>query len=223
MVPEAVIFDYDGVLVEMDRERAVSFFRGRAPLPVKGLHRRWEIWCAQHLGEHLPAQEMWSVFWRTLGAELGIEEQPLEEICAFDYLGLFRACDDTPGALREAKRLGLRIGVLSNSALPKLEAPSAPIALSQWADVIRVPGDGAAVKPDRQAYLDMARLLGTTPDRCLFFDNDPGFVEAARDVGMRAFLVSRGPGAPAGDPSVLKDLSELSRLAAGGASPASGA
>lgn len=210
---EAVIFDYEGVLVEMDRERAFSFFRDRSPLPVKAITRRWEAWCADQLGEHLPATEMWHAFWDALREEVTVPEAVLEEIRAFDYIGLLEVCPQAVDALREARRLGLRIGVLSNSVLPRLESPSAPIVLAELVDAIHVPGRGAPVKPDRAAYLEMARLLGTSPDRCLFFDNDPAFVQAARDVGMTAYLVKRGVEASAGGNAPTTDLSDLRSLA----------
>ena len=127
---EAAIFDYDGVLVELDRERTVALFQGRTPLPVRTLHRRWESWCSDHIGEGLLASVMWRAFWEQQARELGIPEPVLEEICAVDCLGLFRLCPDTLGALAEARRLGMKIGVLSNSALPKLESPLAPLALA---------------------------------------------------------------------------------------------
>lgn len=209
---DAAIFDYDGVLVVMDHERAASFLGPRSPLSLKALHRRWEIWCAEHMGEHPQAQEMWRAFWRALGAELTIESAVLEEICDFDYMSLFHVCPDALDALAAARRLGLRIGVLSNSALPKLSSPSAPIALAEVVDVVRVPGRGAAVKPDREAYLDIARKLGAPPERCLFFDDEPGFVEAAREVGMTGYLVSRGPGEPSGEAAVVRSLSGLRAL-----------
>lgn len=209
---EAAIFDFDGVLVQMDRQRAVSFFQGRAPLPVKALTQRWEAWCSSHVGEHPQAQEMWRIFWEALGAELDIPRGALQEICSFDYMGLFPACSETKDALREARQLGLKLGVLSNSALPKLESPSAPLDLGRLVDFIGVPGHGRPVKPEREAYLDIARSLGTVPERCLFFDNEVPFVQAARDVGMRGYLVYRGAGTPPDDPAVVRDLSGLRAL-----------
>jgi FMN phosphatase YigB (HAD superfamily) len=214
---EAVIFDYDGVLVELDRDKVVSLFQGRSPVSVKEAHRRWERWCTVHAGEGRPAVEMWRAFWRALAAEVGMSERALGEICEVDPLSLFRLCPDTMGALREARQLGLRIGVLSNSALPGLMSPSAPVALSEVVDVIRVPRPGIAVKPQREAYLEIAGSLGVPPGRCLYFDNEPGFVQAARDVGMRAYLVARGAGPAAGELAVVKDLSSLPTLAQAGA------
>jgi putative hydrolase of the HAD superfamily len=211
---EAAIFDYDGVLVELDREKAVSLFRGRAPLPVRTLHQRWEVWCSDHIGETRSSSAMWRAFWELQARELGIPEPALEEICAVDCLSLFRLCPDTPAALRDARQLGLRIGVLSNSALPALESPFAPLDLASLADVVRVPARGVPIKPDREAYLDIARSLGVSPEYCLFFDNEPSYVEAARQVGMRAYLVVRGQAAPPDAAAVVADLTGIRALAA---------
>jgi FMN phosphatase YigB (HAD superfamily) len=212
---DAAIFDYDGVLVELDRSRAAALFHGRSPLPVRALHQRWEAFCADHHEARLIASEMWCAFWAGLGPELRIPAAALAEICAYDYLTLFRRYPDALDAFREARRLGLRIGVLSNSALPRFESPSAPLPVTELADVVRVPARGSAVKPESAAYLDVARLLGTSPDRCLYFDDEPSFVAAARATGMHGFLVRRSGGAPLDDPAVVKDLSDLRALARG--------
>jgi FMN phosphatase YigB (HAD superfamily) len=217
---EAAIFDYEGVLVEMNRARAVAFFRERSPLSVKAITQRWELWCADQVGDHLPAMEMWHAFWESLRTEVDIAEPVLAEIYSFDYIGLLEACPDALDALCEAKRLGLRVGILSNTVLPKLVSPSAPIDLWRLADIIRVPGRGMPIKPAREAYLDIARSLGASPERCLFFDNEPTFVQAACEAGMRGYLVSRGAGTPPGAQAVLNDLSGFRALVEGG-SPAS--
>lgn len=210
---EAVIFDYEGVLVEMNRERAASFFRGRSPISVKDLTRRWEAWCSDHAGDTLLADEMWHSMWDALRLEHEISDATFAELRAFDFVGLLEVFPDALPALREARRLGLRIGVLSNSALPRLKAPSSPIALAELVDVIRVPARGVAVKPDREAFVAIARSLGTSPDRCLFLDNNPDFVRAARGAGMRGYLVHRGRGEAPADLAVLLDLSGLGRVA----------
>src|SRR5689334_4037341 len=102
----------------MDGQRAAAFFRGRTPLPVSELTRRWEAWCSDHLGELPSGDEMWRTFWDSLGRELDLPAGVIGAIRSFDYFGLFRACPDAVHALGEARRLGLRIGVLSNSVLP---------------------------------------------------------------------------------------------------------
>jgi FMN phosphatase YigB (HAD superfamily) len=209
---EAVIFDYVGVLVEMNRRQAAEFFQHRTRLPVATLTRRWEEWCSEHIGEVLSGLAMWQSFWTALAAEVGIGAQELAEIHAFDWFGMFTACPDALVALSDARRLGLRIGVLSNSVLPKLEAPSMPIALSELADVVRVPRRGSAVKPSRAAYVEMAAQLGAAPERCLYFDNELPFVEGARAAGMRGYLVDRKLGEGAAPAGVVKDLGGLAAL-----------
>lgn len=216
MKTEAAIFDYDGVLVELRPEKAVALFHGRAPLGVRELHRRWEVWCTEHAGEGRQAIEMWRAFWTELARQVGIAEGPLAEICAVDPFELFRLCPDTLAALKEARQSGIKLGVLSNSALPGLSSPLAPIALSEVVDVISVPRPGKPIKPHPEAYRDIAQRLGTVPERCLFFDNDPSFVEAARALGMKAYVVFRGGKGEAGDPLALRDLVGIRALVEAG-------
>jgi FMN phosphatase YigB (HAD superfamily) len=213
---KAVIFDYSDVLVEVDRELTASFFRDRTPLRPSELHRRWERWCLEQTGELASGQEMWNQFWDVLGRELSLSTPVLQEIKSFDCFGFFRRCPDAVHALSEARRLGLRIGVLSNSALPMLASPSAPLVLTHLTDVIRVPHRGGPVKPSREAYLDTVRLLCTTPERCMYFDNEQSFVDAAREIGMRAYRVDRSLRTEP-PPGVVKNLSRLAELLKEGA------
>jgi putative hydrolase of the HAD superfamily len=212
MKPEAVIFDYLGVLVELDSDGARAFFKGRVPISFSTIVRGWEAWCSDHLDALPSARAMWSGFWASLQQELALSAPMLEEIQSFDFIGLLRAYPDTLHALGEARRLGLRIGILSNSVLPKLESSSAALLLTRLADVVWVPSREVAGKPSREAYLDAARLLGVAPERCLFFDNEPRFVEAAREAGMRGYVMDRGPDLPPAAPGIVRDLSGLGRL-----------
>lgn len=208
---EAVVFDYSDVLVQLDREVTVSFFRDRTPLRPSELHRRWEEWCFEQIGDLPSGQEMWNLFWDALGRELALSTLVLQEIKSFGCFGFFRRCPDAVHALSEARRLGLGISVLSNSVLPKLESPAAPLVLTQFTDVIRVPHRGIPVKPDREAYLDVVRLLGTTPQRCMYFDNEQRFVDAAREVGMQAYRVDRALRTEP-PPGVVNDLWRFAEL-----------
>jgi HAD superfamily hydrolase (TIGR01509 family) len=55
-----------------------------------------------------------------------------------------------------------------------------------------------ARKPEREAYLKVISALGLAPAECVFVDDDPANVEAAREVGMRAVLAEGTPSVEAG-------------------------
>src|SRR5262249_52984591 len=158
------------------------------------------------------ARRMWGHFCDSLSAEGHLPAESRMEVYAFDYLGLFRACPDAVRVLADARRLDLRIGVLSNSVLPRLESSSAPLALADLVDVIGVPAMSGLFKPNPAAYLDVAWRLGVTPEKCLFFDDEPSRVEGARRAGMQGYLVDRTRSEHSIQGGVMKDLSAVSAI-----------
>jgi sugar-phosphatase len=45
-------------------------------------------------------------------------------------------------------------------------------------------------KPDPEPYLRAATLLGTTPERCLVFEDAPAGIESARSAGMQVVALT---------------------------------
>jgi putative hydrolase of the HAD superfamily len=46
-------------------------------------------------------------------------------------------------------------------------------------------------KPDPRMYAEGARLVGLAPHECLFVDDDPDLVAAARDLGYHGLALDR--------------------------------
>lgn len=46
-------------------------------------------------------------------------------------------------------------------------------------------------KPDPRMYAEGARLVGLPPSECLFVDDDPDLVAAARDLGYQGYTLTR--------------------------------
>jgi HAD superfamily hydrolase (TIGR01509 family) len=44
------------------------------------------------------------------------------------------------------------------------------------------------IKPDKRLYLYAAKAMDLLPSECLFIDNNPKFVEGARNAGMRSIM-----------------------------------
>ena len=49
-------------------------------------------------------------------------------------------------------------------------------------------GDERMIKPDQRIYRLLCERYGLAPDQCVFIDDSPANVEAAREVGMRAHV-----------------------------------
>ncbi|KAA2261012.1 HAD-IA family hydrolase [Solihabitans fulvus] len=90
--------------------------------------------------------------------------------------------DEPPlfGALRAARRHGLRTALLSNADGRGAPRPA-------WADLFDVmvlSGETEFAKPDRQIYLLTADRLGLHPEECVFVDDLAVNVRGAAAAGM---------------------------------------
>lgn len=89
---------------------------------------------------------------------------------------------------RSLKESGLSLGILSNMPHDFLERYRADIALFAEADVAVFSCECGLIKPDRAIYLELIRRLAFRPDEIAFFDDLAPNVDAARAVGINAFL-----------------------------------
>ena len=190
MTLRGVIFDFGGVLNDMrwdvaweleeqyglergtlvrtlydcDEWREVEVGRGDIEVWLRAAHRRLEEAAGRSLP---PLHEQWRASWR-----------PIEE-----NIELVRR-------LRPAYRVGL----LSNADRSLEERLRDGLRLDRLFDAVVVSGVVGIAKPDPRAYLLAAERLGLPPEACVFIDDAPRNVEAAREVGMTAirFRVHHG-------------------------------
>ncbi len=78
-----------------------------------------------------------------------------------------------------------KIGFLSNAGANWVSELFSPDQVALL-DAISVSSETGFVKPDEQAYREIAQKLGVEPDECVFVDDQPRYCTAARDVGMKA-------------------------------------
>jgi HAD superfamily hydrolase (TIGR01509 family) len=78
-----------------------------------------------------------------------------------------------------------KIGFLSNAGSNWVTELFRPEQAGMF-DAISVSSETGFVKPEPQAYLEIAEKLGAEPSECIFVDDQPRYCEAARDVGMQA-------------------------------------
>jgi putative hydrolase of the HAD superfamily len=151
-------------LYDCDEWREVEVGRGDIETWLRAAHRRLEEAAGRSLP---PLHEQWRASWR-----------PIEE-----NIDLVRR-------LRPAYRVGL----LSNADRSLEERLRDGFRLDGLFDAVVVSGVVGIAKPDPRAYLLAAERLGLPPEACVFIDDAPRNVEAAREVGMTAirFRVHHG-------------------------------
>ena len=97
--------------------------------------------------------------------------------------------------MKQAKRAGKRVGVLSNDAY-SINGPEFFAARPEFSDLDAFVDstDVGVRKPEPEPYLAAAKALGVVPSAVVFLDDTPECVEGARAVGM--FGIHVDPMAP---------------------------
>jgi putative hydrolase of the HAD superfamily len=186
----ALVLDVEGVIAHPDTARA-----------DEELARRWPgvTWDKIHAVRNLPAGYAdWlaysvgamdgTLYWRNVLDGLGVPspDGDVELLRAIMRRVWWGRVDRAVLAVAEAIRAdGTRLGLLSNSA-PEHDERIAE--LERLVDASHFSHRTGRRKPDAGAYRAAARDLGAAEEACVFVDDKLRNVDAARAVGMRAFV-----------------------------------
>jgi putative hydrolase of the HAD superfamily len=103
----------------------------------------------------------------------------------------WRVFDDVPACLRELKRRGLKVGLISNWDA-RLRPLLRELQLDGYFDSIVISAEAGAQKPGREIFRAAARQLGVPPETILHVGDSPAEdVAGARAAGFQALLLSR--------------------------------
>ena len=178
-LPEAVVFDMDGLM--LDSERAINECMARA---------------ASDLGHDLPA----SLWLQMIGGGDGLCRRLLTERiganATVELLARAEAMYDVVADAGIAHRPGIidLLDWLVARGIPRAVATStrrslamrklAAAGLLPYFDAVATSSDVAAQKPAPDVYLLAASKLGVAPARCLVLEDSPTGVRAALAAGM---------------------------------------
>lgn len=152
-------------------------------------------------------------------------EAATDEALCRAYLGPIFACarvyDDSLPALRQLRRLGLRLAIVSNTPWGSpgdlWRQHVDHLGLADAVDCAVFCTDAGWRKPDRRPFERALALLDATAADSLFVGDHPRWdTGGAAACGIDSVLIARGQGAP---PGAITDLTPLVRLAQGPAAP----
>jgi HAD superfamily hydrolase (TIGR01509 family) len=186
MTIEAVIFDFDGVILETETPD-------------------YETWRDEYVyhGVELD-RSLWAGF---VGGRPGIFDPygHLEELVghAIDrdvvgarrrtrYLSLVESSPLMAGVVDYmvgAKAMGLKLGVASNSSREWVVGHLTTRDLIRYVGAIRCRDDVTTVKPDPELFLSAAAALGIAPAQCVVIEDSANGVKAAKRAGMYCVVV----------------------------------
>lgn len=185
----AVIFDFDGVLVDSE---PIRFKAGSQALEEIGVCLTWDrfirFWLGRTddaglrdlLGDRFDADGQ-----RVVARRNGLYEERLDEVAAF------------PDSLRLVRRVpdGMRLALATGSRRMEVERILTRLGLFRRFHAILTAEDYARAKPAPDPFLVAARSLDVPPASCVVIEDSLAGVTAARAAGIPVVAVDRGRGA----------------------------
>lgn len=184
---KAILFDLDGVLVDMPRghyealNRALSLFgakieEGEHHTTYNGLPTRKKIEKLEQEGR-LP--EGLREFINDVKQQH--TKKVIPEYCAPDYSKII--------LLNELRRRGYKLACCSNSIRETLHLMLKSAGLFEFFDVIIGNDEVTNSKPHPEMYLTAFSRLGVTPEEAIIVEDSPHGIAAAEASGARVFKV----------------------------------
>ena len=199
-LPEAVVFDAYGTLLDIDAAMASHAAR---------LGDRWPVLSAEWRAKQLEYTWVRSLtgaahhedFWLCtrdaldfVFARHGIGDAALAKELMEAYRSL-PAFPEVPEVLKAIRARGVATAILSNGTPGMLEAAVAAAGLARLIDEVLSVEEVGVFKPDPRVYRLATRQFGCAPDQLVFVSGNAWDAQAAHAANMRVVRVNRG-GAP---------------------------
>ncbi len=186
MLPSAVLFDFDGILV--DTEWAIydawldTFRREGEDLPLS-LYTRcigsdFDTWSPKSYLEELTGKEFdWD--------EMDEARQIVIRAALVEH-GPIKGVVDL---LREIRNRGIMLAVVSSSSHSWVDGWLEKLELTEFFIEVICRGDAPKIKPAPDLYLAAAEKLGVEPEKCLVIEDSLNGLLSASAAGMRTWIV----------------------------------
>jgi 2-haloacid dehalogenase len=96
------------------------------------------------------------------------------------------AIEQTVEILAELKRAGRKIYALSNWSAETFPYARKRFQFLDWFDIIVISGEVGLAKPNREIFHFLLEKTGRRAEECVFIDDSPANVAAARELGFDA-------------------------------------
>ncbi len=186
MTVKAVIFDFDGLIVDTETPAYQAWSKIYADYGVSLQLNIWVQCVGSSHSSFDPVRHLESLTGKAFdrGRLFALKEELKSEICRTQGL--------LPGVLdrlTEAKSLGLPLAVASSSERSWVQGHSERLNIASFFSVWRTKEDVRLTKPNPELYLSAATGLGVKPEDCMVFEDSLNGVKAAKAAGAYCIAV----------------------------------
>ncbi len=188
---KAVLFDFDGVVVQSEPLHKKTFMELLSPYGVEVSDERWYREFAGTGSRHI---------FEVLVREYGIGEDPAllveKRKAAYERYVRGGALKETPGIrefLEMLRERGIKTAIVSGSHRTNVQAALETLGLGGYFDLIVSGDDMKLRKPDPGPFLAAASRLGLRPDECVGIEDSRSGILSVKAAGMRLVCVQSHP------------------------------
>jgi len=201
-LPEAVIFDFDGIIVDTEPLHYKAFLSVLEPL---GLGFAWEEYVATYMG--FDDRDAFREAYRARGRDLdGKSLKSLVAAKSRTFLDILRAgVEPYPGAVPMIESLhvaGVPLAISSGALLSDVAPILGGLGIDRCFPVVVTADDVRKSKPDPECYALAFRRLSrmrparvTVPERSFAIEDTPAGIRSAKGAGLRVLAVTNSYGA----------------------------
>lgn len=209
MMPEALLLDFDGTLIDWQaglaegiRSAAAQFSRLHGfdadEVAARALALEGEIFAAHgeawYLGG-IGVAELYGTLWRRTHHEYGVDPAAADRLAEAHWqaeLEGMRSYDDVGLLLAAARNAGIRTALITNGPGPVQRGKLAAVGLTDAFDAVLISGEVGAAKPDTRIFEVALAELGVGAESAWHIGDTLAYdIAGARAAGIEAVWLNR--------------------------------
>jgi putative hydrolase of the HAD superfamily len=179
---KAVVFDWGGVLIDDPAYPLVQYFAKALSVNEADYQKAYQEFQEDfHKGFITESK-----FWDRMCARLNVPKPKLQSLWGQGFKAVYSPKRKVFSLAKQLRRKGYRIGLLSNT-----EEPSMCFFYKQGYDIFDVlvfSCEEEMLKPQKTIYKRAVERLRVKPQEVVFIDNNPEFIDGAKQAGLNAIL-----------------------------------
>ncbi len=177
---KALIFDFDGLILETEGPVYLSWQELYQSLGFNLSYETWATIIGTADGSFDPHKELESL----VGGALDWDKiEPLRRTREQELVETQPILPGVEAYLKDAKRLGLKIGLASSSSCQWVTGHLTRLGLIDYFDCIYGSDDVQCTKPDPELYLAVLGMFNLRGDQAIVLEDSPNGVLAAKRAG----------------------------------------